>query len=444
MLRLAIFKSITKPVAAVFAFIQGAASAWWTFPSVLGSAMLIAWAAEAAQFLISQGLALAMLAWLQTLPEFAVEAVIAWQAGHTASDPAALPAVRLHATALMTANLTGSLRLLVGLGWPMIYVTAAMFHRKSSKDRLKEIRLEDEHAVEIIFLLVAISYFAVIWFKGTLNWVDTIVLSVIYFVYLYFLKKIPPQEEEKIEDMDRIPRFILRRRRPARNAMIGAMFAGGGLILYFAAPPFLESLKALAVGLGISTFVFVQWVAPFLSEFPEKVSAFNWARRVTSAPMALMNMVSSNINQWTMLAAMLPIAYALALGHAGTIDFDPHQELEILMTIGQSLLGALLLANMRFKWWEAALLFSLWAVQFIFSGFEKPIDPAMPHNNLAIHVAGWLSITADHVQSFAHRGKEVITAMYFIWTGIIIGVAIKRRSLFEAFAAFPKLMREHW
>src|SRR5206468_9284366 len=33
------------------------------------------------QFLISQGLALAILAWLQTLPEFAVEAVIAWQAG---------------------------------------------------------------------------------------------------------------------------------------------------------------------------------------------------------------------------------------------------------------------------------------------------------------------------------------------------------------------------
>ena len=444
MLRLALIKSITKPVAVVFAFIQGAAAAWWTFPSVLGSAMLIAWAAEAAQFLISQGLALALLAWLQTLPEFAVEAVIAWQAGQTASDPAVLPAVRLHATALMTANLTGSLRLLVGLGWPMIYITAAMFHRKSNKDRLKEIRLEDEHSVEIIFLLVAIAYFAVIWFKGTLTWIDTLVLSVIYFVYLYFLKKIPPQEEEKIEDMDRIPRFILRQRRPLRNAMIGAMFAGGGLILYFAAHPFLESLKALAVGLGISTFVFVQWVAPFLSEFPEKVSAFNWARRVTSAPMALMNMVSSNINQWTMLAAMLPIAYALALGHVGTIDFDQHQELEILMTIGQSLLGALFLANMKFRWWEAALLFTLWAVQFILSGFEKPIDPAMLHNNLSAHVAGWLSITADHVESFAHRGKEVITALYFVWAAAIVGVAIKRRRPFEAFAVFPRLMREHW
>jgi hypothetical protein len=67
---------------------RGGSAAWsalWTFPSILGSAFLIAWAAESAQFMISQGLALAILAWLQTLPEFAVEAVIAWEAG---KDPA--------------------------------------------------------------------------------------------------------------------------------------------------------------------------------------------------------------------------------------------------------------------------------------------------------------------------------------------------------------------
>jgi cation:H+ antiporter len=333
MLPLAIIRSISKPFTAALAFIQGAGSALWTFPSVLGSAVLIAWAAEAAQFLISQGLALALLAWLQTLPEFAVEAVIAWQAGTTAADPSIAPAMKIHATSLMTANLTGSLRLLVGLGWPMIYATAAIFYRKKTRKRLKQIRLEDEHAVEIIFLLVSIAYFFIVWLKGTLNWIDTVILSLIYFVYLFFLKKIPPQEEEKIEDLDRVPRFILRQSRRTRNVLIGSMFMGGGLILYFAAHPFLESLKALAIGLGISTFVFVQWVAPFLSEFPEKVSAFNWARRVSSAPMALMNMVSSNINQWTMLAAMLPIAYALAIGGLTTIDFDSHQELEVLMTI---------------------------------------------------------------------------------------------------------------
>src|SRR5215475_3871899 len=133
MTQLAIFKTLTKPVATMLAFVQGAGSALWTFPSVLGSAMLIAWGAEAAQFLISQGLALAILAWLQTLPEFAVEAVIAWEAGTTVARHGLGAQESAHATALMTANFTGSLRLLVGLGWPMIYATAAFFHRKNHK-----------------------------------------------------------------------------------------------------------------------------------------------------------------------------------------------------------------------------------------------------------------------------------------------------------------------
>ena len=77
----------------------------------------IAWGAEAAQFFMSQGLALAILAWLQTLPEFAVEADIAWRQD----------------VPNMTANFTGSLRLLVGLGWPMIFGVGA--RRAPAQDR---------------------------------------------------------------------------------------------------------------------------------------------------------------------------------------------------------------------------------------------------------------------------------------------------------------------
>src|SRR5262249_11712675 len=363
--------------------------------SVLGSAMLIAWAAEAAQFLISQGLALAVLAWLQTLPEFAVEAAIAWDAGKAVQQGPGTPEA-LHATALMTANFTGSLRLLVGLGWPMIYVTAAMFYRKKRKGALKDVKLEREHAVEVVFLLICIAYFFIVWLKGSLSLFDTVILSIIYGVYLFFLKKIPPQDEEKVEDLDRIPQYILARSPRVRNALIIGLFASGGLILYFVAHPFLDSLKALATTLGLSSFVFVQWVAPFLSEFPEKVSAFNWARRVTTAPVALMNMVSSNVNQWTMLVAMLPIAYSLALGEPATIAFDEHQRVEILMTICQSLLGALILANMRFAWWEAAVLFTLWFIQFVLSGFERPALDA-GHNSIAMATASWLKLEVEHL-----------------------------------------------
>src|SRR5713101_3203591 len=136
-------------------------SALWTFPSILFSAFVIAWGAEAAQFLISQGLALAILAWLQTLPEFAVEAVIAWQAG---KDPTK--------THLAIANFTGSLRLLVGLGWPMIYFVAAAFRRK-----MIAIRLDNEHSVEIFGLLLPLIYFTFIWYNGTLTVWDAIPLT---------------------------------------------------------------------------------------------------------------------------------------------------------------------------------------------------------------------------------------------------------------------------
>ena len=443
MTHLTIFKLLAKPITKTVAFAQGVASALWTFPAVLGSALLIAWGAEAAQFLISQGLALAILAWLQTLPEFAVEAVIAFEAGKAVAAAPGTESARL-ATALMTANFTGSLRLLVGLGWPMIYGTAAYFYRRrKTGERLKEIALEDEHAVEILFLLIAIAYFVLVWLKGTLNWVDSLILTIIYGVYLFFLNKIPPQEEEQAEDLDRIPRYILRQKRALRNAMILSLFVGGGAILYFSAHPFLESLKAIAVGLGISTFVFVQWVAPFLSEFPEKVSAFNWARRVTTAPLALMNMVSSNINQWTMLVAMLPFAYAYALGHFGTIHFDDHQRVEILMTIGQSLLGALLLANMRFSWWEALLLFLLWLIQFALSGFEKPLDPNIQYNALAKTVGDLIGVGVTQIEYVAKLGKEIITGLYFAWSAIILLLSFKRGG-FAALTVFPRLMREHW
>lgn len=443
MITFTLLKILAKPVTKTVAFAQGTASALWTFPAVLGSAILIAWAAEAAQFLISQGLALAILAWLQTLPEFAVEAVIAWEAGKSvAIDPTAPAAI--HATSLMTANFTGSLRLLVGLGWPMIYATAAFFYRKKNKDqRLKAIELEDEHAIEVIFLLICIAYFSIVWFKGTLSYVDSLFLTLIYAIYLVFLNKIPPQGEEKMEDLDRIPRYILRQRKIWRNSIIGGLFASGGAILYFSAHPFLESLKGIALSLGISTFVFVQWVAPFLSEFPEKVSAFNWARRVSSAPLAVMNMVSSNINQWTMLVAMLPIAYALALGHWGTIVFDEHQRVEILMTIGQSLLGAFLIANLRFSWWEAALLFTLFFIQFVLSGLEKPLDPGIEFNAMAAQVGNLFSVTPQQIERLAYRSKEVITFLYFVWSALILIFGFRGNG-FKAIRIFPRLMREHW
>ena len=371
-----------------------ALSALWTFPSILLSAFLVAWGAEAAQFLISQGLALAILAWLQTLPEFAVEAVIAWEAG---KDPE-----RAH---LAIANLTGAIRLLLGLGWPMIYCVFAMSGRRTAGERLPAIQLEREHAVEVVGLVPPLLYFLVILWKQRISWVDAVVLIGLYVVYLWILTRNPPRAAESLDGAPAVSRWAYRQRGWRRQAAIGGLFAVGGTLLYMTAHPFLTSMIALAGLLGISQFFLVQWVAPFLSEFPEFVSTFTWARRVTQAPMALMNIVSSNINQWTILAAMIPLVYGFShLQHHGAwadFPFDPGQRIEIVLTLLQTALGVMLLANMEFDWLDATALFVLWAVQF-----------SVPHlrEEIAAAYGVWIVVL---VVVFVARRKPVLAWQYF-------------------------------
>src|SRR6266480_1510459 len=370
-------------------------SALWTFPSILLSAFVIAWGAEAAQFLISQGLALAILAWLQTLPEFAVEAVIAWEAGRDLSK-----------THLVIANFTGSLRLLVGLGWPMIYFVAAAFRRK-----FISIELEEEHAVEVFGLLLPLVYFTFIWWKGTLALWDAFPLAACYFAYLFALWRIPPRasEGEALDDLGVIPRKALQLPPMKRNLAIMTMFLAGGALLYFSAHPFLNSMLALAASLGVSTFVFVQWVAPFLSEFPEKLSAFYWARKVSTANVALMNMVSSNINQWSILSAMIPVIFVWSSGHLKPIQFDVFQRQEILLTILQSFLGFLLLLNLRLHLHEAVILFVFWFVQFV----VPPWREAMIYVYLGWCVVELVRLVISREAPPAWRGLRTTLAQRF-------------------------------
>src|SRR2546423_205605 len=149
-----------------------AAGPWsvlWTAPSILVAAMLIAWAAESAQFFIAQGFALAILAWLQTLPEFAVEAVLA----------------KNQQVSLLLANLTGALRLLTGLGWPMIYFTAAIAYRAKHKSGMRQITLPGQQSIQVVGLGGCLIYVAVIAWKASLTVVDCVVLTAIYGVYLW-------------------------------------------------------------------------------------------------------------------------------------------------------------------------------------------------------------------------------------------------------------------
>jgi cation:H+ antiporter len=347
----------------------------WTAPLLLLASVAIAWAAESAQFFIAPGIALAILALLQTLPEFAVEAVIAWH----------------QQSALLLSNLTGALRLLTGVGWPLIYGTAALYYRARQHRPLREMCLEEHDSVQVVMLLVSLVWIIAVFFKGSLTIWDAVILIGVYALYIRLLKVLPPESAETVETLDYVPKAIVTARPVIRNVAITGLFLCGGGLIFFVAEPFLGSLLAVSAAVGISQFVAVQWIAPFVSEFPEKVSAFFWARTVDRAPMALMNMVSSNINQWTLLAAMLPIVFSLGAGRPSEIHFDGQQSLELLMTIAQSLLGVLLLLDLKLVWWEAGLLFVLWAVQFGFSVLPQTQASAI-HLAVTLAYLAWCAI----------------------------------------------------
>ena len=72
---------------------------------IVSAAFILAWTAEAAERDVPRTLALAGLALIAVLPEYAVDMLFAWKAGN---DPSY--------ASYATANMTGGNRLLVGLG----------------------------------------------------------------------------------------------------------------------------------------------------------------------------------------------------------------------------------------------------------------------------------------------------------------------------------------
>jgi cation:H+ antiporter len=327
-----------------------AGSPWavlWAGPGILIASLMIAWGAEATQFFLAQGIALAVLALLQTLPEFAVEAVLAWH----------------REVPYLFASLTGALMLLTGLGWPMIYFSAATAYRREHKRPMRLIRLEPEQAVQIVSLFAGIAYQMAVWWKGSLNIFDGMVLVSIYAAYLWIMTRLTPQEAETLDEISGVPKMIVQASKPLRIAAILGLFIVGGAAVFLVADPFLAGLFGLSVLLGISKFQFIQWIAPLVSEAPEGISAFYWARDPKRASIALMNLVSSNINQWTLLAALLPVVLSVSMGHVTAIPLDATQSRDLLLTLAQSLLGAMFLVNMELAWWEALGLFVLFLVQ---------------------------------------------------------------------------------
>jgi cation:H+ antiporter len=313
--------------------------------AILGAAFLVLWASDVAQMDISQTLAVALIALVAVLPEYAVDMYFTWMAGRNPEGEYAQYAI---------ANMTGANRLLIGVAWGVI---AVIFWIKTRK----AVVLEAERRTEVLFLGLATVYAFVIPLKGTLAWYDGVVLIGLFAWYITIASKrpcvecIPEGPAQYIANMPQGP----------RRTITTLMFLYSAGTILANSEPFSEGLVGTGKVLGISEFLLVQWLAPIASEAPEFTVAIIFAMRA-QAGLALGSLLSAKLNQWTLLVGMIPWVYAISSGTlAHPIPMGSYQMNEILLTAAQSLLAMVILATLRLSIGQAMLLFALFFGQFI-------------------------------------------------------------------------------
>jgi len=312
--------------------------------AILGAAFMLSWACEVAERDIPQSLALLVLALVGVLPEYAVDISFAWRAG---IDP--------EWAQYAVANMTGANRLLIGLGWTMVVIVACRSTRSPS------LALEPSQRLEVRFLVWATLYSFLIPLNGQIDLFDAFVLFGLFAAYVISAIRGNVHDDEELLG----PALLIDRSFSDRGRRLWAvgLFAGAAYAIFVSAGPFAESLVHVGAQYGVDEFLLVQWVAPLASESPEFVVAILFALRLRGS-MAIGALVSSKVNQWTLLVGALPVAFALSAGGFVGLPLDERQSQELLLTSAQSLFAALLIADLDFSRREALLLFALFALQF--------------------------------------------------------------------------------
>ena len=336
--------------------------------AILGASFLLTWACEVAQLDIPQAVAVAVVAFIAVLPEYAVDMYFTWMAGQYPESQYARYAI---------ANMTGANRLLIGVGWSAIVLVFAWKHRSF-------VQLDDGHRTDVLFLALATLYALVIPFKGNLQWYDGVVLIGIYAWYIRIISRRACADEEP----DGPAAVLAALPRTLRLRTVGGIFVFAALVILANAEPFSESLVASGKLLGINEFLLVQWLAPIASEAPEFIVALMFAAR-GNANLALGSLLSSKLNQWTLLVGMIPGVYALSSGSiTAPLPLDSYQLQEILLTAGQSLFAVALLLDLRLSLREAVILLTFFILQFASPLYEQGMAllMGMPVESLHLHL----------------------------------------------------------
>jgi cation:H+ antiporter len=334
--------------------------------AILGAAFLLAWAAEVAQLDISQTLAIATLALIAVLPEYAVDLFLAFRAGQGSEED----------RHLAIANMTGANRLLIGIGWAAVVL---IYWLKTGK---KQVDLRAEQRIDIGYLLLATMWAFTIPLRGHLWWPDFVVLGGLFVAYVIRAAREEPEEPELIGASAALGALPERTRR----ITVVLLFLYSAAVILLVAEPFADGLKDIGRDFGISTFFLIQWVAPLASEAPEMIIAILFTLRL-KAQNGLGTLISSKVNQWTLLVGTLWLVFAIGGGEAGPgsgfwnpMTMDSIQRSEVLLTAAQSLFAVAVISSLSLSRGEAIALLVLFLGQF---GFD---DQAVRYGFTIVYV----------------------------------------------------------
>ncbi|SDX62462.1 sodium:calcium antiporter [Halobellus clavatus] len=338
--------------------------------AVLGASFLLAWGAETAEKDVPRAFALAVLAVLAVAPEYAVDALYAWQA---ATDPSKAN--------LAVANMTGANRILIGLGWSgialfSIYKATAGGRGDDSvvnrEGTLRDaVKLDPSISTEILFLFLATVFAFFVPLNGGIGAIDTIVLVGLYVTYIGIIVR---GDVDDHDDQIGVPAYFQARPRGVRIPVILTLFVYSGFLILTAVEPFAHGLEELGLQYGIPEFFMIQWIAPLASESPELIVTAYLVNKAR-ATAAFNALISSKLNQWTLLIGTLAVVYSLSLGAIGVLPFDFKQTAEIWLTAAQSFFALAILVNFRISVREAVTLLVLFVSQV---GIEFAIIQTYP------------------------------------------------------------------
>lgn len=340
--------------------------------AILAAAFLLSWGAETAEMDISQGLALAIIAIIAVLPEYAVDFILAWKAG---ADPAEAE------RGLAVANMTGGNRLLIGIGWPLVFFL--FFYRT----RIRELIVDRERSLELTFLAVATAYVIFIPLRSHITLIDTIVLVSLFLMYMFFTSRVETEEVELVGPAKAIGAL----QNAPRRLVVVVLLVYSAVAIFASAEPFADSLVHIGERFGISEFFLIQWLAPLASESPEVLVAclLAWRGRAAAGMGVL---ISSKVNQWTLLIGTLPIAFLVSAGEFGWtlgLPLDSRQRDEIFLTAAQSAFAIAVFANLRMSRVEAAGLFALFATQLFITNEHARVLYGLAYTALCIALLAW-------------------------------------------------------